>query len=75
MAHHAIKSQVTGTVWKIERQPGDAVQAGDTVLILESMKMEIPAESPVAGVVHQLQVTEGQNVTEGDVVAMIAASP
>lgn len=73
MAQHPLKSLVTGTVWKIERQVGDRAEEGDAVLILESMKMEIPIEAPAGGVVHQLLVAEGDSVTEGQVLAVMNA--
>lgn len=60
-----IKAHITGTVWKIEVQPGDPVEEGTVVAILESMKMEMPVESEEQGVVDQILVQEGQAVTEG----------
>lgn len=73
MALHRLESLVTGTVWKIERQTGDTVAAGDTVMILESMKMEIPMEAPAAGVIQELMAAEGDSVTEGQVLAVLVA--
>lgn len=73
MAMHRIESQVTGTVWKLERQNGDAVAAGDTILIIESMKMEIPLDAPAAGTLRELLVAEGDSVTEGQVLALVAS--
>ena len=72
MAIHRIESLVTGTVWKLERQPGDLVAAGDTILIVESMKMEIPIDAPAAGTLRELLVAEGQSVSEGQVLAVVA---
>ena len=66
-----VEAQITGNVWKIERAVGDAVAAEDVILILESMKMEIPVEAPVAGRLAELRVREGENVEEGAVLAMI----
>lgn len=66
-----IKSSVTGVVWKIEKQAGDSVAAGEVILILESMKMEIPIEAPCAGTLRSVLVQEGDSVTEGDVVASV----
>ena len=63
-----IEAIVTGVVWKIEKRVGEHVQAGDVIMILESMKMEIPITAPVAGTVKSLAVQEGQSVTEGEVV-------
>jgi len=73
MALHRLESLVTGTVWKIERQAGDSVAAGDTVMILESMKMEIPIEAPAAGVIQELMAAEGDSVTEGQVLAVLVS--
>ena len=73
MAIHRIESLVTGTVWKLERQPGDLVAAGDTILIVESMKMEIPIDAPAAGTLRELLVTEGEGVSEGQVLAVVAS--
>lgn len=62
-----IKAHITGTVWKIEVKVGDSVDEGTTVVILESMKMEMPVESEDSGTVKAILVTEGQAVTEGQV--------
>jgi len=67
----AVEAQITGNVWKIERAVGDAVAAEDVILILESMKMEIPVEAPVAGRLAEIRVREGENVEEGAVLAVI----
>lgn len=63
-----IIAEVAGKVWKIEAQPGAALAAEDTVLVLESMKMEIPVVAPAAGRLLSLSVKEGDTVNEGDVV-------
>ena len=60
-----IKAHITGTVWKIEVKPGDPVDETTVVVILESMKMEMPVEAEVDGVVAAILVKEGQAVTEG----------
>ena len=52
-------------------RPGDAVAAGDPVIVLESMKMEIPVEAPRAGVIREIKVAEGQTVQEGDTVVVL----
>lgn len=65
-----VKSEIAGNVWKIEVQEGATVSAGDCIIILESMKMEIPVEVPVGGVCR-LAVSEGQAVGEGDLLATI----
>jgi acetyl-CoA carboxylase biotin carboxyl carrier protein len=67
-----IESPVVGTVWKIEVEIGDSVEPGDVVMILESMKMEIPVEVETAGTVTAIEVAEGDAVAEGDVVVMLA---
>jgi acetyl-CoA carboxylase biotin carboxyl carrier protein len=60
-----VNAHITGTVWKIEVKVGDAVAEGQTVVILESMKMEMPVESPAAGKVTAVLVKEGDSVEEG----------
>jgi biotin carboxyl carrier protein len=60
-----IHSEISGSVWKVEVQPGQAVQAGQTLLIVESMKMEIPVEAPVAGTVREVLTAEGEPVQDG----------
>jgi len=67
----AVEAQITGNVWKIEKTVGDRVAAEDVILILESMKMEIPVEAPCAGRVSEIRVREGENVEEGAVLAVI----
>ena len=71
MAQHRIESLVTGTVWKLERQAGDTLVEGDTILIIESMKMEIPIDAPANGVLKELLVVEGESVSEGQVLAVM----
>jgi acetyl-CoA carboxylase biotin carboxyl carrier protein len=61
-----VEAHITGTVWKIEVAVGDAVQEGDTVVVLESMKMEMPVEAEDEGTVKGILVEEGQSVSEGD---------
>ena len=60
-----VKAHITGTVWKIEVKVGDTVAEGQTVVVLESMKMEMPVESPAAGTVSAVLVKEGESVEEG----------
>jgi acetyl-CoA carboxylase biotin carboxyl carrier protein len=60
-----VRAHIAGTVWKIEVAIGDAVSEGQTVVILESMKMEMPVESPYAGTVSKLHVKSGDAVEEG----------
>jgi acetyl-CoA carboxylase biotin carboxyl carrier protein len=66
-----IEAHITGTVWKIEVKLGDAVEEGDTVLILESMKMEMPVESEDEGTVSEIRCEEGQAVSEGDTLVVL----
>lgn len=62
-----ICAHITGTVWKVETKVGDAVQEGQTLVILESMKMEMPIEAPEAGTVTEVLAAPGQSVEEGEV--------
>jgi acetyl-CoA carboxylase biotin carboxyl carrier protein len=66
-----VEAQIAGNVWKIETQVGAQVREEDVLLILESMKMEIPVESPCAGRVAEIRVREGDSIEEGAVLAVI----
>lgn len=66
-----IEAHITGTVWKIEVAVGDTVEEDDTVVILESMKMEMPVESEDEGTVTEIRCQEGQAVNEGDVLIVL----
>jgi acetyl-CoA carboxylase biotin carboxyl carrier protein len=68
-----VVAEVTGTVWKLEKAVGATVAVGDLILIVESMKMEIPIEAHVAGVLVRIDCAEGEMVQEGDTVAVIEA--
>jgi acetyl-CoA carboxylase biotin carboxyl carrier protein len=61
-----VEAHITGTIWKIECAVGDTIEEGDTVAILESMKMEMPVEAEDAGTVVKILCEEGQAVNEGD---------
>ncbi|MCW3010003.1 MAG: biotin/lipoyl attachment protein [Solirubrobacterales bacterium] len=61
-----VEAHITGTVWKVECKVGDTIEEGDTVVILESMKMEMPVEAEDAGTVKAILCAEGQAVSEGD---------
>ncbi|MEA2229388.1 MAG: acetyl-CoA carboxylase biotin carboxyl carrier protein, partial [Solirubrobacteraceae bacterium] len=61
-----VEAHITGMVWKIECQIGDQIEEGDTVVILESMKMEMPVEAEDTGTVREILCEEGQAVNEGD---------
>ena len=66
-----IEAHITGTVWKIEVAVGDRISEGDTVVVLESMKMEMPVESEEDGTVREIRCEEGQSVQEGDVLVVL----
>jgi len=62
----AVRAHIAGTVWKVEVDFGDEVEEGQTVVILESMKMEMPVESPVSGRVTAIRAEQGRFVEEGE---------
>jgi acetyl-CoA carboxylase biotin carboxyl carrier protein len=66
-----IEAHITGTVWKVEVSLGQEVDEGDTVVILESMKMEMPVEAEEDGKVAEIRCEEGQSVSEGDVLVVL----
>ena len=66
-----VESQITGKVWKIEKKVGASVERGEVILIIESMKMEIPVEAPCSGTLREIRVEAGQAVEEFDVLAVI----
>ena len=67
-----VRAEITANVWQVHVEAGQQVDEGDTLAILESMKMEIPVESPVAGTVAEVRVEPDSQVQEGDVIAVIA---
>lgn len=71
MSRTKVVSDIAGKVWKIEAAAGTKVAQEDTILILESMKMEIPVNAPRAGTVVEIYFNEGEVVGEGEVVAII----
>ncbi len=71
MARRQVESEVTGNVWKVEVEAGARVEEGDVLLILESMKMEIPVEAPAAGTVAEVLVAVEDSVAEDQVVAVL----
>ena len=71
MARSEVKSEIGGRVWKLEARVGDRVSADDAILVLESMKMEIPVSAPMAGRILEIRVAETDLVEEGQVVAVI----
>lgn len=66
-----VAAHITGTVWKIEVKVGQSVSAGETLVILESMKMEMPVDAPEDGVVKEIRCSEAQAVNEGDVLVVL----
>jgi biotin carboxyl carrier protein len=73
MALVNVKSEIAGNVWRIQAKPGDRVEAEGEIVILESMKMEIPVLSPKAGVIREIRVTEGEAIGEGQLIAVLEA--
>jgi acetyl-CoA carboxylase biotin carboxyl carrier protein len=73
MAVINVKSEIAGNVWKIQTKPGDKVEADGEIMILESMKMEIPVLSPKAGTIKEIRVAEGEAIGEGQLVAILDA--
>ena len=71
MAIISIPSDITGTVWKVLVKPGDAVTEDSELIILESMKMEIPVTASEDAIVEEVCVQEGQAISEGDVVVTL----
>src|SRR5258706_16436805 len=71
MAKIEVRSEITGTVWQLKSKPGDRVESGDTLLVIESMKMEIPVITEDAGTVKEILVKEKEPVAEGQVVAVL----
>lgn len=66
-----VEAQITGNVWKLEKAVGDTVREEEVLLILESMKMEIPVEAPCAGRVAEIRVQEGEYVEEGTILVVL----
>jgi acetyl-CoA carboxylase biotin carboxyl carrier protein len=66
-----VDAHITGTVWKVECQVGQSVEEGDTLVILESMKMEMPVEAEDEGTVKEIKCEEGQSVSEGDTLVVL----
>lgn len=71
MAATRVKSEIAGSVWKVEVAIGDSVAEDDPLIILESMKMEIPLLAPRAGIVCEILVAEGEPIAEGDVAVIL----
>ncbi len=73
MSEIKVLSEISGSVWKIVVQLGERVEEEQALVILESMKMEIPVLAPEAGVVREIRVVEGSPVAEGEIVAILEA--
>jgi acetyl-CoA carboxylase biotin carboxyl carrier protein len=71
VSEQSVQSDIAGIVWKVEVKVGDRVSEDDTLIVLESMKMEIPVAAPCAGTILSLQVGEGDAITEGQILAVI----
>lgn len=71
MAIVDLKTEITGNVWKVLKAVGDPVDEDETIMVLESMKMEIPVTASEPGVIKELLVAEGETVTDGAVVAKL----
>ncbi len=71
MVPEQVRSEMVANVWKVVVAQGDEVEDGDTIVILESMKMEIPVLAESSGTISALNVAEGDVVQEGDVIAVI----
>ncbi len=71
MAKLEIKSEITGTVWQLKCAPGDQVEEGAVLIVIESMKMEIPVMTEESGTVVELLVKEKDPVIEGQIVAIL----
>jgi acetyl-CoA carboxylase biotin carboxyl carrier protein len=72
MADLRVRSEIAGSVWKIEVAVGDTVAEDDPLVVLESMKMEIPLLAPRSGVVKEILVAEGEPIAEGEVAVILA---
>jgi len=66
-----VEAHITGTVWKVECEVGQTIEEGDTVVIIESMKMEMPVEAEDDGTVKEIRCKEGQSVSEGETLVVL----
>jgi acetyl-CoA carboxylase biotin carboxyl carrier protein len=71
MPRSTVKTEITGKVWKITAEKGQRMTEDEAIVILESMKMEIPVSMPVACTIIEIVVSEGDSVSEGDVIAYV----
>ena len=68
-----VKSEITGKIWKVDASVGQSVSQDEQIVVIESMKMEIPVLSPVDGTVREIRVAEGEDVMEGQIIAVIGS--
>ena len=66
-----VEAQIAGSLWKIEKALGDEVETDDVIMIIESMKMEIPVEAPCGGRIREICAAEGDSIEEGAILAVI----
>jgi biotin carboxyl carrier protein len=66
-----VEAQIAGNVWKIEKSVGERVEEEEVILVIESMKMEIPVEAPLSGLIREIRVAEGDSIEEGAVLVVI----
>jgi biotin carboxyl carrier protein len=66
-----VEAQIAGNLWKVEKAVGDAIEVDEVIMIIESMKMEIPVEAPCAGTLLEIRVQEGESIEEGAILAVI----
>ena len=71
MALIEVKSEISGSVWKVETEVGAKVKEDDVLMVIESMKMEIPLMAPQAGSVKEIKVEEGEDLSEGEVAVIL----
>ncbi len=73
MTDTEVRSEVTGVVWKVLVAPGDVVAAFDSLVLVESMKMEIPVVAPRAGTVTAIHVADGEMISEGEATVTLSS--
>jgi biotin carboxyl carrier protein len=71
MSSVEVRTEVAGTIWEILVEPGQAIAAGESLIIVESMKMELGIETPIGGKVSEIKVKKGDQIEEGQVVAIV----
>ncbi len=71
MSESSIQAEIAGSIWKITKAVGDKVAEGEALMIMESMKMEIPVLAPEGGIIKQILVTEGEAIQQGALLAIL----